>query len=210
MSDRGSRRGRPGGLSGSDLLGVARGLLLERGFAATSMDEVARRAQISKSSLYREHPSKAALYAAVVGEWVEAGRHSMRPALERLVANPDAREGLLELANTMRSGILSPPVLRMRRLVSSEAQAHPQVAAAYLKESWEANIASLGEALQCMTEDGRLSVTEPQTAAEHLTWLVIGAPLNALLLTDETEVDLRPADAAVDLFLAGYGPPHPR
>ena len=206
MSIRDSRLGRPGGLSGSALLSVARDLMLDRGLAATSMDEIAHRAHISKSTLYRAHPSKSALFAAVVGEWVTAGRDSMRPALDHLVASPDPRAGLLELADTMRRGILSQPVLRMRRLVTSEADAYPEVAAAYLRDSWDANIANLAEALKQMTKDGRISAPDPQAAAEHLTWLVIGAPLNALLLTDEDRVNLRPADAAIDLFLAGYGP----
>lgn len=170
------------------------------------MDEVAKRARISKSSLYREHPSKSALFSAVVSDWVTAGRDSMRPALDRLVASSDAREGLCELAVTIRSGVLSPLVLQMRRLITSEAQTHPDVAAAYLAESWERNIAALGDVLGLMSERGRLHVTKPAVAAEQLTWLVLGAPLNALLLTNDSNTALSPIDDAIDLFLAKYGP----
>lgn len=200
------RRGRPTGQTGRGLLAVAREVFLERGFGGASVDEVARRAGISKSSLYREHPSKSALFSAVVSDWVAAGRDSMRPALDRLVASGDAREGLRELAATIRSGVLSPPVLQMRRLVTSEAQTHPDVAAAYLVASWERNIAALGDALHLMSEEGRLHVTKPYVAAEQLTWLVVGAPLNALLLTSDFDAGVRPLDDAVDLFLARYGP----
>lgn len=197
--------GRPSGLTGEDLLAVARGVFMERGYAGASMDEVARRARISKASLYREHPSKAALYAAVVTQWAQAGRDAMRPALERLVASDDVRRGLVDLAETMRNGILSPAVLHMRRLVTSEALTQPEVAAGYLEESWNSNIRKLADALAALAAQGRLRIPDAQVAAEQLTWLIVGAPLNAQLLTAGEQPEASPVTDAVDLFLAGYG-----
>jgi hypothetical protein len=44
-------------------------------------------------------------------------------------------------------------------------------------------------------------------AADQLTWLVIGSPLNRCLLTgtEGAAEDAAPVADAVDLFLAGYG-----
>jgi len=199
-------RGRPPGLTGDDLIAVARDVFLERGFRGASMDEVARRARISKASLYREHTSKSALYAAVVRHWVSAGRNAMRPALELLRGSADVRAGLLGLAATMRAGILSPPVLAMRRLVTAEAAEQPAVARTYLEESWNANIRALAETLRAIAAEGRLRIDDPQAAAEQFTWLIIGAPLNARLLAAPDDADADADDAgAVDLFLAAYG-----
>ncbi|WP_136055806.1 TetR/AcrR family transcriptional regulator [Microbacterium sp. K24] len=198
-----SPRGRPAGLQGEDLIAVAREVFLERGYAGASMDEVAKRAKISKASLYRAHPSKSALYAAVVHQWAAAGRDAMRPALERLRGSTDTRQGLIELAETMHAGILSEPVLAMRRLVTAEAESEPEVAATYLTESWDANIANLADALSALADAGELRVQDAHAAAEQFTWLVIGAPLNARLLGGRDDASSR--GAAVDLFLAGYG-----
>lgn len=195
-------RGRPAGLNGDDLLAVAREVFLQRGYRGASMDEVARRARISKASLYREHASKSALYAAVVHHWTLAGRDAMRPALERLRASDDLRRGLVDLAETMRAGILSPPVVAMRRLVTAEAREQPEVAATYLEESWNTNIRRLAEALHALAGSGRLRIEDPAAAAEQFTWLVIGAPLNARMLGGDGSAT--GVDAAVDLFLAGY------
>lgn len=195
-------RGRPAGLNGDDLLAVAREVFLQRGYRGASMDEVARRARISKASLYREHASKSALYAAVVHHWTLAGRDAMRPALERLRASDDLRRGLVDLAETMRAGILSPPVVAMRRLVTAEAREQPEVAVTYLEESWNTNIRRLAEALQALAGSGRLRIEDPAAAAEQFTWLVIGAPLNARMLGGDGSAT--GVDAAVDLFLAGY------
>ncbi|MGX5696344.1 TetR/AcrR family transcriptional regulator [Agromyces soli] len=198
-------RGRPPGLTGSALLAVARATFLQHGYAATTMSEVAARARVSKSSLYREHPSKSALYAAVVSDWAASGRDAMRPALDRLMQSPDLEAGLVELGDAILRGVLAPPVVAMRRLVINEATSQPAVAATYLEESWQRNIAALAECFEAMRLAGRLNADDPGAAAEEFTWLLVGAPLNAALLG----VDVRPAaDAssrAVALFLARYG-----
>ncbi|MFG3341286.1 TetR/AcrR family transcriptional regulator [Glycomyces sp. NPDC048151] len=207
MTDTARRRGRPPGRTGTDLLATAREVFLEHGYGGTTMDEVAARARISKASLYRAHPSKHALYAAVVSAWAEAGRDAMRPHLERLTAGEDVREDLIALAGTMRAGILSRDVLNMRRLVTSEAERHPEVAASYLEESWNRNIGALADAFRALADRGSLRVSDPLAAADQFTWLVIGAPLNRRLLagTDVPDGADAPVADAVDLFLAGYG-----
>lgn len=194
--------GRPSGRTGDALLDTARDVFLEFGYAGTSMDEVARRARISKASLYREHASKSALYAAVVRHWALAGRDAMRPALEELKASPDLRGGLVALGETMRTGILSPPVVAMRRLVIAEAAAHPEVAKDYLAQSWNANIRNLAEALTDLSDTHDLVVDDADALASEFTWLVVGAPLNAVLLGVRAKA--LPVTRAVDLFLAGY------
>ncbi|MFE3443561.1 TetR/AcrR family transcriptional regulator [Nocardia sp. NPDC059180] len=205
MSSSGGRRGRPPGKSGEELLAVAREVFLERGFAGSTMDEVASRAGISKTSLYREHPSKTGLFAAVVEHWATAGRHAMRPALARLEAAEDVREGLLDWARTLLAGILSPTVVEMRRLVTAEAARLPDAGSTYLHKSWIRNIGDLATTLRTLDTRGLLHVPDPEAAAEQLTWLVVGAPLNARML-DATATDTATdaADAAIDLFLAGY------
>ena len=50
------------------LVGAARELFAERGFAATSRDEIAARAGVTRGALYHHFDSKTALAAAVVAE----------------------------------------------------------------------------------------------------------------------------------------------
>ena len=200
------RRGRPAGSTGCELLTVAREVFLEHGYARATMDEVAGRGHISKTSLYREHPSKEALFRAVVTDWAAAGRDAMRPHLERLVDGTDTRADLIALAQVMRDGILSRDVLRMRRLVTSESERFPEVAAEYLEQSWDSNVHGLADALTELGRQGRLRVPSAGLAADQLTWLVVGAPLNRELLapTISPKGSLPPVESAVDLFLAGY------
>ncbi|MDG4810976.1 TetR/AcrR family transcriptional regulator [Micromonospora sp. WMMD1120] len=203
------RRGRPSGTRGAELLGVARELFLTHGFAATTMDAVAAAARISKASLYAQHPSKGALYAAVVTDWASRGRDAMRPHLDALVAAPDLPAALGRFGRTLQAAVLSSGVLRMRRLVAAEADRHPEVAARYASESWDRNIAALAAALAELHDRGSLRVDDPAVAAQQFTWLLLGAALNDRTLRGEIapQEDLSTtADAAVATFLARYGP----
>ena len=200
-----SRRGRPAGKTGAALLHVARAVFLERGFAGTSMEEVAVRAKISKSSLYREHASKDALFESVVLDWAAGGRDATQPALDDLAGSVDVRAGLIEWASKLRAGVLDESVVAMRRLVISEAPAHPDIAAKYLDQSWNTNISRLADVLTSLTEAGRLDVRAPMTAAEHLVWLIVGSPLNAILLGVPSRPSREGVENAVDLFLAQHG-----
>lgn len=128
----------------------------------------------------------------------------MRPALDALLAAADVRVGLIELAGTMRAAILHPVVMQMRRLIISEASAHPDAARLYLQQSWERNISSLADVLGILAGKGQLSVPQSKQAAEQLTWLVVGAPLNALLLAPDREHDWSSVEDVVDVFLAAY------
>ena len=67
------KQARPG-----ELLDAALSLFVEKGFAATRVEEVAARAGVSKGTLFLYFPSKQALFKAVVHE--NAGRH-LREAL---------------------------------------------------------------------------------------------------------------------------------
>jgi TetR/AcrR family transcriptional repressor of mexJK operon len=206
-----ARRGRPRGSEAPELLSIARQMFIAHGYTGTTMDAVAAQAHISKQSLYRDYPSKDALYSAVVRDWVDRGHDAMRPHVAALASARQARQGLLGLARVMQAGILSPPVLQMRTLIAAEAHRFPDVAADYLTRSWNHNIRMLGDALAALTARGLLRIDDPDLAAEQLTWLVIAAPLNRLTLqagahpytADELE---SLATQGVTTFLSRYGP----
>jgi len=210
-----ARRGRPGGRTGDDLLAIARDVFLASGFAGATMDLVAAGARISKQTLYRQYPSKDALFAAVVRDWVDRGHDAMRPHTQALLDAPDTREGLLRLAHTLQAGVLSGPVLQMRTLVAAEAERFPDVAADYVARSWERNQRLLADALAELAARGRLRIDRADIAAEQFTWLVLAAPLNRRTLQAGTPTsgheDL-PAIAteAVTTFLSRFGTPEPR
>jgi len=76
---------------------AAGNLFVEKGFEAASMDEVAKRAEFTKRTLYQYFPSKEDLYAAVVLR----GFRSMAESMER--AGKDAPDGFSRLRSYFRA-----------------------------------------------------------------------------------------------------------
>ena len=161
-------------------------MFLEVGFAGATMQEIATRARVSKTSLYREHPSKDDLFAAVVRDWAARGRGAMRPHLDRVLAADDVHDALLTLATTVQAAVLATDVVQMRRLVAAESDRFPETAGGYLADSWTSNIAALADTIAELQALGRLEVSDPWVAAHQFTWTAVGAALNARTIAGTT------------------------
>jgi AcrR family transcriptional regulator len=116
----------------SEIVAAALDVFVERGFAAARVDEVARRAGVTKGTLYLYFDSKAALFKAVV-------RENIVPALTRASARIDQHAGgtdelftqlLRETWGVMGDARLS----GLPKLVLSEARNFPEVAQFWYEE----------------------------------------------------------------------------
>ncbi|TLF42683.1 helix-turn-helix transcriptional regulator, partial [Halomonas urmiana] len=76
------KEARPG-----ELLEAALDLFVEKGFAATRVDDVAARAGVSKGTLFLYFPSKEELFKAVVRENIVGRFAEWNNALESFVGN---------------------------------------------------------------------------------------------------------------------------
>ena len=82
------------------LIIVARGLFAERGFDATSVEEVAARAQVSKPVVYEHFGGKEGLYAVVVDREIT----TISAAISSAITDPAAGPAADPDATTDRSG----------------------------------------------------------------------------------------------------------
>ncbi|VEI18309.1 TetR/AcrR family transcriptional regulator [Actinomyces viscosus] len=73
------------------LIAVARGLFAERGFDATSVEEVAARAQVSKPVVYEHFGGKEGLYAVVVDREITTISAAISSAITDPAAGPGSR-----------------------------------------------------------------------------------------------------------------------
>jgi AcrR family transcriptional regulator len=89
------------------IVDAARVLLLERGFAATKLDQVATQAGVALPTLTGYFPNKAALLEEVLRAAVSGDADEQPPAigqqLKALLDRPDPRELLTEMAAVVRS-----------------------------------------------------------------------------------------------------------
>ena len=199
--------------SGGAIREAAAALFLERGYQATSMDEIAARAGVSKQTIYTHFPNKEVLFEDLV--LGNAGR--VEAFLGELLATyehaGDLESGLRAVARTYLGFVIRPEVLRLRRLVLGEAGRFPEIAKRYHAAVPARVYQALAELLSRLAADGLLVVDNPLAAAHHFAWLTLGRSMDAAMFDEEqlpspAEVD-RLAGAAVRVFLEGYGARRP-
>ncbi|WP_340646879.1 TetR/AcrR family transcriptional regulator [Phenylobacterium sp.] len=188
---------------GEAILDAAIAVLGERGLAA-SMEEVARRAGVSKQTIYNHYGSKAELIRALVDRRVA----DITAPLEMPGADEHPEEALASFARVMLQALINPRATAMMRLYIQGATEAPDVARAVFEAGPKASRARLAVFLAREHADGRLVVADPAMAAEFFGGMVVGTyQLADLLGVDrgltERQIDTIATEAA-RRFLRAY------
>jgi AcrR family transcriptional regulator len=195
----------------AELMQAALELFVEHGFAATRLDDVARKAGVSKGTLYLYFDSKDELFKAVV-------REGLVPALERGEQILEAHRGsAAELLGDLMHGwwelVGNTPYGGIPKLMISECRNFPELAAFYHDEVISRGNRLIAAALQRGMRSGEFRPLD----LDYATRLVL-APL-VLLVVWRHSFDfcggskLTPKayiDAHLELVLNGLrgSPPH--
>src|SRR6478609_8843970 len=115
-----------------EILDAALVLFVEKGFAATRLDDVAERAGLSKAAIYLYFEDKTALFQGVV-------RQAVAVNLGTVAAMVSAHRGpvaplLPRILEFMASRIEETPMAAVAKLVIAESRAFPEIGRFYLKE----------------------------------------------------------------------------
>ena len=205
-----SRGGRPSREEAARLadriLAAATTLFLAEGYGATSIEQVARAAGISKRTFYARYPDKAALFAAVLHRIVEGLRPSGGVAL---IAGDDLKSILEHLGGLILHASLSPQAIAVHRLIIGESARFPALAAAVNRNAAnEEAVALISGLLEREVRAGNIAIGDPQFAARHFLHMVMTIPQRAAMGLQKPmgEAQLRdwPRDVAA-LFLEGCG-----
>ena len=115
-----------------EILDAALALFVEKGFAATRLDDVAARAGLSKAAIYLYFKDKTALFQGVVRQTVGANVLAV-DGLIKAHRGPVAPliPGILEF---MASRVEETPMASVAKLVIAESRAFPDIGRFYLKE----------------------------------------------------------------------------
>lgn len=179
------------------------------GYDATSMDDVARSASVSKPTIYSHFGDKAGLFRAAVLTAIDDTDAKTHDIVSALAATENLSRDLRRFARRHVADLMDPQLVRMRRRIISVAERFPELAATWYDNGPAAAVETLAEVFATLAERGLLRIDDPATAAEQFNWLVL-APLNrAMFLTgqaaDPTDLN-RSADHAVEMFLRAYAP----
>jgi TetR/AcrR family transcriptional regulator, mexJK operon transcriptional repressor len=188
------------------ILGVAETLFLQHGYGATTIEQVAGQIGATKRTVYVRFTDKAGLFHAVVKRVLDA----RRPDLRTIGTDRSVDERLTDMAVQVLSYVLDPVVVRLFRVVATEAYRFPELNRMIEEQAAHGVAWAVGQMLEEEVRLGRLVLDDPAFATRLLLSLVTGAP------TKEAARGLRPlsqADrqqwvkGAVALFLDGARAP---
>ena len=203
------------GRKGALILDTARQVFLERGYDATSLDEVATASGVSKTTVYNNFKDKEALFSAVVLSVTERAEQIISELGATLRGDEPVAARLTAVARTLAYGVLNPAVVQLRRLAISEALRFPDIVTAYWDRAPARTLALLTESFTQMAAQGELDPGDPAAAAALFAYAVLGPYQDQALLQPSrpvTRADLdQHADNVVAAFLRAYAPAaHPQ
>jgi len=192
------------------ILDAAADIFLLQGYLGTSMDEVAARAAVSKQTVYKQFASKEALFVAIVTGMTGAAGDVVQCEIADMGETDDPEKQLLAYAERQLLVVLTPRLMQLRRLVIGEAGRFPALGRALQEGGPGRAVAGLSSALARWTDRGLLSIADPQVAASHLNWLVMGEPVNRAMFLGDAAIPgkvalRRHAAEGVRVFFAAYG-----
>jgi AcrR family transcriptional regulator len=178
-----SRGGRPSLEESERLAGriiaAATRLFLAEGYGATSIEQVAKAAEVSKRTLYARFPDKAALFAAVLHSIVEG----LRPRTPIPVAERESLESILRrLAGLILHAALTPQAIAVHRLIIGESARFPALAAAVNRNAAdEEAVALIARLLEREARAGTITLDDPRFAARQFLHMVMTIPVRAAM-----------------------------
>lgn len=193
----------------SSILNAAAEIFLSGGYLGASMDEIAAKARVAKQTVYAHFSNKRDLFVAMVSALTNQASDRVHVGVSEFHEGDDLKRYLTDCAVRQLEIVLTPRIVRLRRLVISEVSRFPELGEALYSGGPGRAIISLAAIFERLAECGVLAIRNPSLAASQFNWLVMSAPLNrAMLLGDDaipSASELRKhAAESVQLFLAAY------
>jgi AcrR family transcriptional regulator len=178
----------------------ARRLFLEKGYGRTTTDDVAAQCRISKQTLYRLFPGKAALFAAVV----DAHRHSMLALPGDYDAMP-LEQALQQIFQIDIDPKLDSDRLALLRLVMLESQQYPELEEMLVLYGADRSRAELAKWLGRQHDRGLIQLADADSGARILMGMIFGAAVLRASegLANPSSPKRNHIEACVAIFLNG-------
>ncbi|MBR0818184.1 TetR/AcrR family transcriptional regulator [Bradyrhizobium liaoningense] len=180
------------------LLAAAKDTFTSKGFAATTMDDIAGAAGMSKKTLYKLFESKTELFRAML----------LRSLPEAHFANPPlAGPPTTQLRTALRriaDVALAPGEIALHRLIIGERQASPDLGRMFGEVIMETGLDDLVELLKTVRLEPRLEGLPLRLVAEMLLGMVFSHDHFRLLTDDGFRLNRRALDKRIDLAIAMF------
>ena len=173
------------------------------GYAATSIEQVAAAAGVSKVTVYNQFVDKRCLFTAAVEQECERIRdHFAVPS----VPNGTLRERLAEIGKAMVAFLSRPEMIQFERRIAAETERDPAVGAIFLAAGPHRMKKAFAALLTSLNAAGEISVDDPELAAEQFAAMCkgMGDLERRFGMPRDEKRDAERIEAAVDIFCRAY------
>ena len=174
------------------------------GYAATSMESVARRAGVSTKTLYRLIPNKAALFEAMITDRIDTFASVVRL---RACDGSNVEAALRDALIVCGELILDGDVISLQRVILGDSEKFPEIAETFYHKAIKRTERTLANWLQAQNARGLMRIDDAETAAGMLLGMLVFQPQRAVLFghapTLGREELERRAQTVAELFLRG-------
>jgi AcrR family transcriptional regulator len=190
------------------LINAATRVFLRDGYGQASIDKVAGEAGVSTRTIYERFKNKAELLTAVITRLVNRDMATVLATTQ--LDSLDPKEALTIIAQTITGRARDPDSAALFRIVATEAQRFPELAAKVRESSRQQWDRAIGDYLRGQVKRGTLMLDDPDRAAV-LFMQMICAELHECLLFGPADamaqIDFAPhVNLAIDIFLRGAAP----
>jgi AcrR family transcriptional regulator len=204
-------RGRPPTRSDAEtrhlIAEAARHEFTTHGYAGACIDDVAKRAGVSKKTLYRLVPAKADLFKTSVTDRIA---RFILAVDDEMIAAHDVEAALERLMTEYGNLTLSAETIAIQKLVIAESDRFPELAASFYADAILATQVVLERFLARQCAQGLFDLDDPHAAAGMLRGMMIMEPQRSTMIgrapvLSAAEIAAR-AKVCVGIFLRGCRP----
>ncbi|AHH97744.1 TetR/AcrR family transcriptional regulator [Kutzneria albida] len=200
-------RPRRGPVRREQIAAAALAVLLDRGYAGTSIRAIAEQAGCSLETLYRHFENKEALFLELVNSFRKRIVEPLHKAAAAPATDRDLKEALTRAGTLLFDVLTSDEGLKMQRLTFAESGRFPQLGRLVYDEGIKPFDNAVAAILSAAAARGLLQCSDPLEAARMFSGMILFDPRERLLLGIEQPKSLDSRsdyiERVVTLFLTG-------
>ena len=198
------RKGRPADPSKRKaILAAATRSFFDHGFAATSIEQVAADAGVSKVTIYNQFVDKPGLFTAAVEAECERiqGYFQIEAA-----AGGSLRARLTAIGEAMSAFLSRPEMVQFERRIAAETEREPALGATFLAAGPHRMKQAFTALLKAMDEAGEVAIDDPELAAEQFAAMCkgMGDLERRFGMPKDDKRDAERVEGAVEVFCRAY------
>jgi|TARA_B110000014_G_scaffold252308_1_gene230510 TetR/AcrR family transcriptional repressor of mexJK operon len=186
------------------ILDAAIALFIEKGFAKTSMDLIAKNADVSKQTVYSHFGNKDELFFAAIEFRCESMQLFEISALDFT----DVRAILIQIARRFSQFVTSKEASAVHKICAFESSTYPQVSDIFYKAGPLKITTQLANLFEALHEKDLLTIHNSWQAAIHFLNIMKGELWMQVEFNLKDKISPKDADQylcdSVDFFIRGY------